>query len=270
MERELAKELAQKEREEAKELAEQEKLKTKEEKQRLSELAKTKSPAPKVNPVLKKQQGFMMKFFKSPAESTPDTMVPASLGSRFRPWISLPFVKLAPIFRSPRHSFDLKQINSFEPRLDIKSLSSIPRPHRSSKKNKYFSIHTEYRPDYYGTFSKSSSVVSGRHPFAMDHALFNYEVDSDDEWEDEPDDAESVVSDGELDEDDDVDALGNSLRKDGLADDGWLMPEEEDVFKVANMAALGPARLIGPIFASASTLEEKYRSIGTLLSLYLL
>jgi flagellar biosynthesis GTPase FlhF len=55
----------------------------------------------------------------------------------------------------------------------------------------------DFRPAYVGTFSKKSTVVSGRRPFAKDKELFNYDYDSEGEWEEEE------VCDGEdLGEDD--------------------------------------------------------------------
>ncbi|KII60553.1 Chromatin assembly factor 1 subunit A-B [Thelohanellus kitauei] len=49
---------------------------------------------------------------------------------------------------------------------------------------KFFKFAENYRPPYYGTWSKKSVVVSGRRPFSRD-PLLNYEVDSDLEWEEE-------------------------------------------------------------------------------------
>lgn len=36
-----------------------------------------------------------------------------------------------------------------------------------------------------GTFSKTSRIVSGRKPFAKDYSIFNYDYDSEAEWEEE-------------------------------------------------------------------------------------
>uniref|UniRef100_A0A0E0EA25 Chromatin assembly factor 1 subunit p150 C-terminal domain-containing protein n=1 Tax=Oryza meridionalis TaxID=40149 RepID=A0A0E0EA25_9ORYZ len=41
-----------------------------------------------------------------------------------------------------------------------------------------------HRPAYYGTWTKKSSTVSARHPFKVD-PLLDYDVDSDEEWEEE-------------------------------------------------------------------------------------
>lgn len=60
----------------------------------------------------------------------------------------------------------------------------------------YLSFHENTRPAYYGTWSKKSSLISGRRPFGRDSGLLNYEVDSDEEWDEEEVDGESIVSSG--------------------------------------------------------------------------
>ena len=52
-------------------------------------------------------------------------------------------------------------------------------------KAKYLLFHENVRPAYRGTFRKSSSKIKPRLPFGKDDGLFDYEVDSDDEWEEE-------------------------------------------------------------------------------------
>jgi chromatin assembly factor 1 subunit A len=41
------------------------------------------------------------------------------------------------------------------------------------------------RPAYYGTWRKKSKSITARRPFVQDSKFFDYEVDSDDEWEEE-------------------------------------------------------------------------------------
>ena len=54
-----------------------------------------------------------------------------------------------------------------------------------------------------GTWSKISSVISGRKPFAQDADLLDYEYDSEAEWEeDEP--GEELKSDDDLDDDEEL------------------------------------------------------------------
>ena len=64
------------------------------------------------------------------------------------------------------------------------------------------------RPDYWGTKSKTSGVISGRRPFAKDFSVVNYDFDSDDEWESDAE-GEDIA-----DSDDEEDADGNELEYD--------------------------------------------------------
>ncbi|KAK7496888.1 hypothetical protein BaRGS_00011868 [Batillaria attramentaria] len=50
---------------------------------------------------------------------------------------------------------------------------------------KLLQFHTDYRPPYYGTWRKPVKRVSPRNPWKKDEDIFDYEVDSDEEWEEE-------------------------------------------------------------------------------------
>ncbi|XP_066944977.1 chromatin assembly factor 1 subunit A-like [Macrobrachium rosenbergii] len=57
--------------------------------------------------------------------------------------------------------------------------------HQGKKyKAKFLQFCENQRPAYWGTWSKKSSSVSARRPFAQDE-IFDYEYDSDDDWEEE-------------------------------------------------------------------------------------
>jgi len=58
------------------------------------------------------------------------------------------------------------------------------------------------RPPYVGTFSKKSTVITGRRPFAKDADMFNYDYDSEADWEEEEPGEDIADSDGEEDADD--------------------------------------------------------------------
>lgn len=47
------------------------------------------------------------------------------------------------------------------------------------------SFHENHRPAYFGTFSRKSSLISGRRPFAKDSELLDYDYDSEAEWDEE-------------------------------------------------------------------------------------
>jgi len=68
---------------------------------------------------------------------------------------------------------------------DVEEILLIPK-YKAPKKMKLLRFHDNQRPSYFGTFSKKSKIIKGRNPLAKDAVLFNYEVDSDDEWEEEP------------------------------------------------------------------------------------
>jgi len=50
---------------------------------------------------------------------------------------------------------------------------------------KLLQFHENYRPAYYGTWRKRSSIISARRPWQRDTSFFAYDVDSDEEWEEE-------------------------------------------------------------------------------------
>eukprot|EP00731_Ephydatia_muelleri_P016499 Em0009g923a len=53
------------------------------------------------------------------------------------------------------------------------------------RKYKLLQFHDNYRPAFYGTWSSISNVVGPRNPFKLDKEVLNYDVDSDEEWEEE-------------------------------------------------------------------------------------
>ena len=54
---------------------------------------------------------------------------------------------------------------------------------RVDSRMKFFLFREDYRPPYRGTFSKPSRILNGRRPFGKDHEVFNYDYDSEAEWE---------------------------------------------------------------------------------------
>ncbi|KAF8982492.1 hypothetical protein BGZ46_001161 [Entomortierella lignicola] len=74
-----------------------------------------------------------------------------------------------------------------------------------------------YRPAYYGTWSKQSKNISGRRFFGKDTELIDYDFDSEAEWE-EDEEGEECKSD---DDDEDADEVGSDQDE----EDDWLVPE---------------------------------------------
>uniref|UniRef100_A0A1A9WVU9 Uncharacterized protein n=1 Tax=Glossina brevipalpis TaxID=37001 RepID=A0A1A9WVU9_9MUSC len=56
---------------------------------------------------------------------------------------------------------------------------------RERTRAKFYQFHDNRRPPYYGTWRKKSTVVTPRKPFVQDKTFFDYDIDSDDEWEEE-------------------------------------------------------------------------------------
>ncbi|XP_076880610.1 chromatin assembly factor 1 subunit A [Brachyhypopomus gauderio] len=80
---------------------------------------------------------------------------------------------------------------------------------------KLLHFHENYRPAYWGTWRKKSLSISSRCPFRQDKELLDYEVDSDEEWEEE--EPGESLSHSEGDEDDE----GGDDDDD---DDGFFVP----------------------------------------------
>ncbi|XP_028821263.1 chromatin assembly factor 1 subunit A-like [Denticeps clupeoides] len=80
---------------------------------------------------------------------------------------------------------------------------------------KLLQFHENYRPAYWGTWSKKSCSISPRCPLSQDKKLLDYEVDSDEEWEEEEPGESLSHSEG-----DDDDEVGD----DDDDDDGFFVP----------------------------------------------
>jgi chromatin assembly factor 1 subunit A len=98
---------------------------------------------------------------------------------------------------------------------------------------KAFCFHTDARPGYFGTWTRSSRFIGPRRPFAQDTLAFDYAYDSGEEWEEEPI-GEDVVDDGEEDDGDDEERDSDV--------DSWLVDDEEQ-----DLASLSRASSPRPI-----------------------
>ncbi|KAF2072872.1 hypothetical protein CYY_005820 [Polysphondylium violaceum] len=84
---------------------------------------------------------------------------------------------------------------------------------------KFMKFHDSYRPSYYGTFSKKSKIVNAKNPFKKDTTI-DYDYDSADEWEDEPDgDVDNVSSADEKND--------SSDEEDDDELDEWVVQDED-------------------------------------------
>ncbi|KAF9570047.1 Chromatin assembly factor 1, subunit A [Mortierella alpina] len=80
-----------------------------------------------------------------------------------------------------------------------------------------FQFAENYRPAYYGTWSKRSKLIDGRRFLSRDTELIEYDIDSEAEWE-EDEEGEECKSD---EDDEDADEMGSELEE----EDDWLVPE---------------------------------------------
>ncbi|KAH8117500.1 hypothetical protein DFH11DRAFT_1575389 [Phellopilus nigrolimitatus] len=94
----------------------------------------------------------------------------------------------------------------------LKSRTKIPA--------KILIFHEDTRPGYFGTYTKSSTVVGPRTPFAKDAVLFDYSYDSGEDWEEEEEGGDDLMSLGGSDD-------GNSSELGSELED-WLIDDDND------------------------------------------
>ncbi|KAJ3194575.1 hypothetical protein HK101_002386 [Irineochytrium annulatum] len=99
--------------------------------------------------------------------------------------------------------------------------------HLTKQRWKFLSYAEDYRPPYFGTWSKSSAVLSGRQPFKCDVSALNYEADSEAEWEEEEPGEELGSEDEEDDEDDGEDEVADEVQDDGFICDTIELDDSE-------------------------------------------
>ncbi|KAF6207192.1 hypothetical protein GE061_018432 [Apolygus lucorum] len=151
------------------------------------------------------------------------------------------------------------------------------------QKAKLLQFHDNRRPPYWGTWRKKSSSVTPRKPFGQDK-VFDYEVDSDSEWEDE-EEGEDIDKEGESDKEQSDDEnvgengylLDNTFVPHGYLSDEEAAEEEENLnpedqklkLKVLKQEfeqelkakiRLKP-RLLGPVWISNETTEVSKGSL---------
>ncbi|XP_052863370.1 chromatin assembly factor 1 subunit A-like [Anopheles cruzii] len=97
-------------------------------------------------------------------------------------------------------------------------------------KVKFFLFDENQRPPYRGTWRKRSQQISARRPFALDTKFFDYDVDSDDEWEEEEPGESLHGSDDEkdVDHEEDYEVDNEFFVPHGHLSDEELQAEGED------------------------------------------
>jgi len=91
---------------------------------------------------------------------------------------------------------------------------------------KLLQFHENQRPAYWGTWTKKSTIVSGRCPFGKDEERFEYDYDSDEDWEEE-EEGESL-SDNEDDKEKEEEKDDYEVDNEFFVPHGYLSDEEEE------------------------------------------
>jgi chromatin assembly factor 1 subunit A len=104
---------------------------------------------------------------------------------------------------------------------------------RSAYPAKVFIFAEDLRPGYFGTHTKTSSVITPRNPFRRDAVALDYTCDSGAEWEGEEEGAGDDVAGGSDDEE------GGEDEDDSDAD-SWLVDDDGEVEDVGEPPRLSP------------------------------
>lgn len=126
---------------------------------------------------------------------------------------------------------------------DSPNASEVPEQRRKNTHAKLLLFHENRRPPYWGTWRKKSKNITARRPFGKD-TVFDYEVDSDDEWEEEEPGESLHGSDDEKEPEDDYEVDNDFFVPHGyLSDDE--NPEDETLTPETQKAKL---KLLGEQF----------------------
>ncbi|KAI8997884.1 chromatin assembly factor 1 subunit A-domain-containing protein [Pilobolus umbonatus] len=93
-------------------------------------------------------------------------------------------------------------------------------------KMKLLQFHEDIRPAYYGTWTKRCHIVDGRHPFAKEDNLLNYQHDSEAEWDIDVDINDNISITFSMDDDDPIQLMSS--------DDEWMLSPTEDEMSLYN------------------------------------
>ncbi|CAK9804527.1 Chromatin assembly factor 1 subunit A [Anthophora plagiata] len=125
------------------------------------------------------------------------------------------------------------------------------------------------RPPYWGTWRKRSGNIHPRRPFSKDSEWFNYEVDSDDEWEEEEPGESLHGSDDEKDEenpdDNEYDVDNEFMVPHGYLSDEEVRADEEDKETMTPETQKFKLKALGEQFEcerNTKTLKLKPKIIG--------
>jgi len=98
----------------------------------------------------------------------------------------------------------------------------------SNRKAKLFQFHENNRPAYWGTWAKKHDKIKGRTPFKRDDVLFDYDYESDEDWEEE-EQGENLSDEEEKDkEEEEDDGDDEEVDDKFFVPHGYLSDEEEE------------------------------------------
>ncbi|XP_036149729.1 uncharacterized protein LOC105830502 [Monomorium pharaonis] len=125
------------------------------------------------------------------------------------------------------------------------------------------------RPPYWGTWQKRSSILNPRRPFTKDKKWFDYEVDSDDEWEEEEPGESLKGSDDEKDEENpeenEYDVDNEFMVPHGYLSDEEAQADEEEMEDMSPQTQKMKLKILGEQFEAernAKTYRLKPKIIG--------
>ncbi|XP_033298413.1 chromatin assembly factor 1 subunit A-B [Bombus bifarius] len=137
------------------------------------------------------------------------------------------------------------------------------------RRPKLLQFSENQRPPYWGTWRKRSKIINPRKPFSKDTQWFNYEIDSDEEWEEEEPGESLRGSDDEKDEenpeDNEYDVDNDFMVPHGYLSDEELRADEEDKQDMTPETQKFKLKLLGEQFESernAKTAKLKPKIIG--------
>lgn len=134
---------------------------------------------------------------------------------------------------------------------------------------KLLQFHENRRPPYWGTWRKQSKTINPRRPFTKDSKWFDYEVDSDEEWEEEEPGESLRGSEDEKDEenpdDDEYDVDNEFMVPHGYLSDEEARADEEENENMTPETQKFKLKILGEQFEAErneKTLRLKPKIIG--------
>ena len=113
---------------------------------------------------------------------------------------------------------------SAQPYADLQSI-------QVTNKYKFLSFEEDHRPAYHGTWSKKSSIITGSTPFGKDTQHLDYDVDSEEEWEEGDDEiGEDLEANDNEDEEENMDPDEGDTRAYNFHD-GWLADDDDVIYE---------------------------------------